>query len=71
MNDDDLRDCFAMFALMGLVSHTPYDAVVDVNRHAYQAYNFADAMMEARKPKEDGGITSVAKRTYRRKKDDS
>lgn len=59
MNDQDLRDCFAM--MRGITGATPEEC-----------YAFADAMMEARKPKEkedeeDTGIASVAKRTYKRK----
>jgi len=58
MNDEDLRDCFAMFrSITGL--------------SAEECYSFADDMMEARKKEkdneEDTGIASVAKRTYRRK----
>ena len=62
MNEEDLRDCFAMFASI---------------RIAYpdECYKFADAMLEARKPKEkedeetdSGGIASVAKRSYKRKR---
>lgn len=60
MNEEDLRDCFAMFASI---------------RIAYpdECYKFADAMLEARKHKEnaneedDGGIVAVApKRTRKR-----
>jgi hypothetical protein len=41
MNDEDLRDCFAM--LRGITGASPR-----------QCYEFADQMMEARKPKEVG-----------------
>lgn len=60
MNDNDLRDCFAM--MRGITGATPEEC-----------YAFADEMMEARKPKEnddeeDVGIARVApKRQYRRK----
>ena len=59
MNEEDLRDCFAMFKSISGCT-------------AEEAYRFADAMLEARKQKEneneeDTGIASVAKRTYRRK----
>lgn len=60
MNEDDLRDCFAM--LRGVTGAS-----------AEECYRFADEMMEARKPKEkddeeDSGIASVVpKRTYKRK----
>ena len=45
MNEDDLRDCFAMFASL-------------TGKSAKECYEFADEMLEARKPKEDG-IASV------------
>ena len=59
MNEEDLRDCFAMFASI---------------RIAYpdECYKFADAMLEARKQKEKedeetAGITTVVpKRTRKR-----
>ena len=71
MNDEDLRDCFAMFAMTGIIM-TGFDDVVE--KVAKDAYKMADAMLEARKHKEkededaeDVGIARVAKRTYRRK----
>ena len=65
MTDEDLRDCFAMFALAGAV-------MAGKSRSAEDVWAIADEMMEARKPKEKDdeenvGIASVAKRTYRRK----
>ena len=59
MNEDDLRDCFAM--MRGITGAT-----------AEECYRFADEMMEARKQKEkeneeDTGIATVApKRTRKR-----
>lgn len=72
MNEDDLRDCFAMFAMCGIVMRA-HD--YDLELVAKNSYKLADVMLIARKPKEkeneesnDGGIVSVApKRTYRRK----
>jgi hypothetical protein len=68
MNEQDLRDCFAMFAMLGIVMKhgTERELLED------DAYLMADRMLEARKPKEkddeeDTGIASVAKRSYRRK----
>jgi mannose/cellobiose epimerase-like protein (N-acyl-D-glucosamine 2-epimerase family) len=52
MNEEDLRDCFAMFALAGAV-------MAGKNRTAEEVWQIADEMMEARKPKEDVGIASV------------
>jgi mannose/cellobiose epimerase-like protein (N-acyl-D-glucosamine 2-epimerase family) len=66
MNEQDLRDCFAMFALAGAV-------MAGKSRTAEDIWVIADEMMEARnKPKEkddeeDTGIASIAKRSYRRK----
>jgi hypothetical protein len=52
MNDEDLRDCFAMFALNGILSCN-----YDVGENpAVLAYKYADEMLEARKPKEEGLI---------------
>ena len=65
MNDDDLRDCFAMFALIGIVLKTPLDeAEIQEKRDEYGkaargAYDYADAMLEARKPKKESGIVAV------------
>ena len=53
LNEDDLRDCFAMFK--SLTGASPDEC-----------YKFADEMLEARKDKDEVGIASV-KRIYRRK----
>ena len=71
MNEEDLRDCFAMFAMLGIISREVSDAKW-MSNYADNAYKMADAMLEARKQKEkedeeDIGIASVAKRKYRRK----
>jgi negative regulator of sigma E activity len=66
MHDEDLRNCFAMFALAGAV-------MAGKSRTAEDVWAIADEMMEAKnKPKEkddeeDTGIASIAKRSYRRK----
>jgi hypothetical protein len=45
MNEQDLRDCFAMFALLGIVfAHKGEDA----ESASLTAYKYADAMLEAR-----------------------
>ena len=49
MNDEDLRDCFAMFAMNGMLSSGFRDYSV-----AKTAYKMADEMLEARKPTEEG-----------------
>ena len=65
MNEEDLRDCFAMFALIGVKNTSNF------GEQAKWCYEMADAMMEARKKEkndeEDVGIASVAKRSYRRR----
>ncbi len=63
LNEDDLRDCFAMFALVGILSrgNNMYTAGV-----AKESYEMADAMLEARKAKDESGIASV-KRTRKAK----
>ena len=65
MNDEDLRDCFAMFALNGILSCN-YDVGEEP---AVLAYKYADEMLEARKekPEDDGGIATIKKRKYVRK----
>ena len=58
MNEQDLRDCFAMFASVGLLLKHGDGYVAKI---AEKSYEVADAMLEARKPK-DVGIKTV-KRT--------
>jgi hypothetical protein len=68
MNDNDLRDCFAMFAMAGVIIRGDAWLPKDI-------WALADDMVEARKLKEkddehdeDVGIARVApKRNYRRK----
>jgi hypothetical protein len=61
MNEEDLRDCFAMFALAGYVMRGD----IPHKDMAYRAYNLADIALQARKSKEkedaeeDVGIASV------------
>lgn len=49
MNDQDLRDCFAMFALTGLIMRGDNGTACPE-----RAYEMADRMLEARKPPEVG-----------------
>ena len=60
MNENDLRDCFAMFAMVGLCAREEIGVLGSVPDMAYQV---ADAMLEARKkePEEDG-IATIKKR---------
>ena len=57
MNEKDLRDCFAMFAMMGLIS-------TGEAWKPEEAWEIADEMLEARKaPKEpEEGIVAIKKR---------
>ena len=59
MNENDLRDCFAMFASLRIgLDGTPDVMLASAER----CYAFADAMLEARKPKEEVGIKAVRKK---------
>jgi hypothetical protein len=53
MNEQDLRDCYAMFAMNGLISKRLVSGF-DTDELAKEAYEMADSMLEARKPKEVG-----------------
>ena len=56
MNEQDLRDCFAMFALLRMSFG---DTDIAYSNGAEKCYKIADAMLEARKPKEESGIVAV------------
>lgn len=62
MNEEDLRDCFAMFAMLGLLMKEGAD-----DRIPHKAYLLADIALEARNPTEDDGIAVIKKRKYVRK----
>jgi hypothetical protein len=58
MNDQDLRDCFAMFALNGILSCN-----YEVNEEpAILAYKYADEMLEARKAEETIGLPAIKRK---------
>jgi len=60
MNEQDLRDCFAMFALVGLCMREEVAVFGSVPDMAYQV---ADAMLEARRVKEEPqGIVAIKKK---------
>jgi hypothetical protein len=61
MNDEDLRDLFAAFALISKAWIMP-----DLQSHARNCYAIADAMIEAKYAKEEEGIASVVKRTRKK-----
>lgn len=61
MNDQDkqyLRDLAALFAMNGLLHQENYEA----NCLAELAYGIADAMMEAREPKETIGLPAIKRK---------
>ena len=58
MNEQDLRDCFAMFALNGILSCN-YDVG---DEPAVLAYKYADEMLEARSSKGTVGLPPVRAR---------
>jgi hypothetical protein len=60
MNEEDLRDCFAMFAMCGIVMR---DGAWNLAT-AEKAWAMADCMLETRKQKEEPevGIVAVKKR---------
>ena len=64
MNESDLRDCFAMFALVGLCAREEIGVLGSVPDMAYQV---ADAMLEARNPEpEEDGIVAIKKRVRKK-----
>jgi hypothetical protein len=65
MNENDLRDCFAMFALNGILSCN-YDVGEEP---AVLAYKYADEMLEARNKEPEQEVGIVAAKTRRKKND--
>jgi hypothetical protein len=67
MNEDDLRDCFAMFAMMAVMPALGGKNIgvgqEEVNaQFANMCFSLADAMLEARKPKEEAGLPAIRRR---------
>ena len=60
MSDEDLRDCYAMFAMLGMLIDGSQTA--GMKAVAQGAYEMADEMMEARKPKESAGLPAIRRR---------
>ena len=63
MNDEDLRDCFAMFALNGLIIN---EGTLD-DRMPNRAYLMADLMLEARNTEPRAEVGIVAAKPRRKK----
>jgi hypothetical protein len=64
MNEQDLRDCFAMFALMSLIQQNE----LLINDVAKVAYTYADAMLKARNAKDETGIVAVKRSSTKKEK---
>jgi hypothetical protein len=64
IGDDDLRDCFAMFAINGIIARGGlHSELMPEEAMARRAYEVADAMLEARNKKEpEVGIVAVKSR---------
>lgn len=57
MNENDLRDCFAMFATVGIIIRG--NILSNKADDAKEAWAIADHMLKARNPKEETGIVAV------------
>lgn len=57
MNEQDLRDCFAMFATVGIIIRG--NILSNKADDAKEAWAIADHMLKARNPKEETGIVAV------------
>jgi hypothetical protein len=64
MNEEDLRDCFAMFASLRIGLDGTNEVML---ASAERCYAFADAMLEARNKEDEEGIAIIKKRKYVRK----
>jgi hypothetical protein len=58
MNDEDLRDCFAMFAMVGLFMK----GIGLDDEGARQCWDAADRMLEARNKEPEDGIVAIKPR---------
>jgi hypothetical protein len=58
MNDEDLRDCFAMFAMVGLFMK----GIGLDDEGAKQCWDAADRMLEARNKEPEDGIVAIKPR---------
>jgi hypothetical protein len=64
MNEQDLRDCFAMFSMVGLVM--TYKDNHPESELAQRAYVIADAMLETRNKTEEQGIAAAKPKRARK-----
>lgn len=63
MNEQDLRDCFAMFAMCGWIMNGDYSK----EEIPSLAFDMADAMLEARTAKDSIGLPPVRARKTKEK----
>ena len=63
MNENDLRDCFAMFAMCGWIMNGDYSK----EEIPSLAFDMADAMLEARKGNGSIGLPPVRARKTKEK----
>lgn len=64
MNENDLRDCFAMFAMVGLLFNENYEA----GCLADMSYHIANKMIEQRNKEPEPEVGIVAAKPKRRTK---
>lgn len=63
MNEEDLRDCFAMFALNGIIVRGGlHPELMPEEAMARRAYEVADAMVIARKPQATIGLPAIKRK---------
>ena len=67
MNEQDLRDCFAMFAMNGIIARgglhpelMPEDCI------SRRSYELADAMLKARKSEDSIGLPAIKRKARAR-----
>ena len=68
MNEQDLRDCFAMFAMMGIIVRGGlHPELMPEDGIARRSFDMADAMLEARSGKDTVGLPPVRARKTKEK----
>ena len=68
MNDEDLRDCFAMFAMNGIIARGGlHPELMPEEAMARRSYEVADAMIKARNAEPEQEVGIVAAKPRRKK----
>jgi len=62
MTDEDMRVCFAMFAMLKVTWNRGEE-----EQDARDCWSIADEMIKAKNLEQDEGIASIKKRQYKRK----